>query len=59
MPSSTAQPRLGIRQSTWPLATDSAWAADRLRAMVSLARPYATHNGVNGVIERVGALIGG
>jgi transcriptional regulator with XRE-family HTH domain len=41
------------------LATDSVRAADRLQSMVSLASPYTTHSGVNGVLERVGALVGG
>jgi hypothetical protein len=39
------------------LATDSARAADRLQAMASLARAYATHDGVSGVLGRVGALV--
>ncbi|WP_329484201.1 hypothetical protein OG555_18800 [Kribbella sp. NBC_01484] len=41
------------------LATDSVRAADRLQAMASLARPYSAHDGVSGVLERVGALAGG
>jgi hypothetical protein len=41
------------------MATDSVRAADRLQAMVSLARPFTTHDGVSGVLERVGALISG
>jgi hypothetical protein len=30
-----------------------------LQAMVSLARPFTTHDGVSGVLERVGALTSG
>lgn len=39
-------------------ATDSARAADRLQSMASLARPYAAHDDVSGILERVGALTG-
>ncbi|QNE18277.1 helix-turn-helix transcriptional regulator [Kribbella qitaiheensis] len=38
------------------VATDSARATDRLRLMASLARGYRSHNGVGGVLERVGSL---
>ncbi|TDW24136.1 helix-turn-helix domain-containing protein [Kribbella kalugense] len=38
------------------LATDSVRAADRLQAMASLARPYASHDGMIGVLERVDAM---
>ncbi|MEU4607513.1 hypothetical protein AB0F43_31395 [Kribbella sp. NPDC023972] len=40
------------------LATDSVRAGDRLQAMASLARPYAAHDGVSEVLERVRAFAG-
>jgi hypothetical protein len=48
----------GHRAVDMAVATDSVRAVDRLRVMASLARPYSTHHGVSGVLERVGALPG-
>lgn len=48
----------GHRAVDMALATDSVRAVDRLKAMASLARPYATHDKVSEVLERIGALVG-